>query len=641
MPNTAGKWGATTDPLQIFSTKADLTATQRSTFFVLPRNLMPGWGAVFAPIIHSDAGTLYEGINFGFNAPKGMGSSLGTLQAIIPFSGGNKSFATFTTVVLSTVGFSNTPATYNTVEGSIVQSTLPAGMRLFSDSRGLGRQGLELPPFYGIARLFAVYEAADFVARGSAYDDNTRGADTGAANLLRQDLGGEPAFWIEIDDQGDSTFILNAAALDLSKSPTLIPSFVAGRYVVEASIFGFDRGAFDLTQDCRIVLARTRGSIATDPANANADLPTSETTLVIPAAPQGSDSIAVNYSRTPYQGDAWGSQNSQQDIGQLLGPLTSGNANLVGYTEVNEEQLTRPNQKVLQVVASKGFMTTLGSGRIAGDFSSSAGGLDFRSVGYENAAAFPPESPIDARPVYSYGALTSADDFFALGTTYHGCIEQLPLGALFRSKDFRAEAIDAEAGAIGLLFRDPSFGQLTNIARSSGFEQSAVPVFSAVAGSGVPGDIIVHVDGESGNLSGLTNFRTTRGGSVFVGAGPFPGGELAGAFARLSPSATSNATLCGIAYLVRNTVTTIGASEVSAGSELMLLVVTTAIRKHTSNTVPAYVFCGSQGSGEGFSAADLYRISGRPLVRDAVRSSLDPSTVVLGRKVTLKPRFGG
>ncbi len=126
-----------------------------------------------------------------------------------------------------------------------------------------------------------------------------------------------------------------------------------------------------------------------------------------------------------------------------------------------------------------------------------------------------------------------------------------------------------------------------------------------------------------------------------MASGPFPGGELAGAFAQMSPSTAWNSTLCGIAYLVRNTVTVIGSTEVSAGSELMLLIVTTAVRRHSSKTVPGFVFCGTQGSGEGFSAADLYRISGRPLTNDGVRINVDPSSIVLGRKVSLKPKFGG
>lgn len=639
MPNTSFKWGATTDPLGLFSTGADPTAAKRDTFFILPRNLMPGWGAVHAPVIHTDSGSFVEGISFGFHSPKGSISN--SSRNVIPYDGGNKTFATFATIVLSTVGFANTPATYNAIQVTPIQGALPAGMRFFTDSRGLGRKGLELPPFYGIARLFAVYEALDFVTNGSAYDDTTRAAagGTNATNLLRQDLGDHPAFWIEIDSDGDSTFILNANAIDITKSPNTISSFEAGNYVIESSIFGFDRGAFDLSQDCRIVLARSRPN-ALDPAGADALVETADIILVVPAPPQPADSIAVNYSRTPYQGDAWGSQSNQQDIGQVLGPLTSSAASQIGYTELTETTLTRPNQKPVEVLASKGFMTTFGTGRIAGDYASSAP-LNFRAAGYENVSAWPPASAVTSRPTYAWGALTSADEALALGTSYHGCIEQLPLGALFRSKDFRGEAIDAEAGVVGLLFRDPSKGQVTNVALSTLLEQKSAAVASSAPGGGGPGEILVQVDGETGNMSLLTNYRTTRGGSAYVASGPYPGGELVGAFARLSSSAIQNATLVGIAYLVRNTVTRVGSTEVSAGGELMLLVVTTAIRKHNSATIAASVICGTQGSGEGFSAADLYRLPGRPLTNDGVRINLDPTSIALGHKVSFKPRIGG
>lgn len=635
MPNTDGRWGERTDPLGLFS-GSDADDGRKNMYVVLPRGLMPGWGAVYCPIRHTSDATFGDGINFGFLVPERDLSGAGEyIRNFVPLTNTARSFATFSTVNLSTLGSTQTPATYN---GTFSLDGLPiAGIRRFQDGRGLGRRGLELPPFYGIARLFAVYEARDYKEHQSAYDFITRkrSGEGRATNLLRQDIDG-PTFWIEIDAFGDSTFILNADALDLSRSPNTIESFEAGEYVVEANLFGFDRGAFDLDQDCRIVLARERVDAL---SGGGGIVQTENVALVVPAPLTNAESVAVTYSRTPYQGDAWGSQSSQQDVEQSVGPRASGVANLIGWQEVDEGNLTRPNQKVLQVVASKGFMTTLGTGRIAGDFDGANGALDFRSVGYENAAAYPPQNPVAPRPTYSYGALTSADESFALGTAYHGCTEQLPMGALFGSRDFRGEAIDAGAGAVGLLFREPSLGQLVNVMRSTSLEQSTLPVVTS--SNGGLGQILVHVDGETGNMGVLTNFRTTRGGSVFVASGAFPGGEVAGAFARLEPSVTCNATLCGIAYLVRNTVTEIEPTEVSAGSELMLLIVTTAIRRHTTKTVPAFVFCGTQGSGEGFSAADLYRIAGRPLTHDGGPLTLDPSTLVLGHKVSLKPRLGG
>jgi hypothetical protein len=151
--------------------------------------------------------------------------------------------------------------------------------------------------------------------------------------------------------------------------------------------------------------------------------------------------------------------------------------------------------------------------------------------------------------------------------------------------------------------------------------------------SGQPAEIVVHVDGEQGNYSLLTNYRTNRGGSVFTASGPFPGGEVNSFFGSKAGSAKQPNVLCGIAYLVRNTVTSVGSNEVSAGSELMLMVVTSGVR------VPAgdgwaflSMFCGTNGTGEGYSAADLYRIQGRPLERDNVRINVDPTVINLPRK---------
>jgi hypothetical protein len=634
MPNTGLKWGSRTDPLDLFSGTADTDGTRKNTYVVLPRNLMPGWGAVHVPIRHTTDTTFSDGINFGFLIREGNTSADANIRTFVPLPTSSRSYAAFSTIDLTTVTTTRTPAVYN---GVFTDGPQFAGMRVFNDQRGLGRKGLELPPFYGIARLFAVYEADNYkLGGGSAYDQITRArTSSGAVNLLRQNFDG-PTFWIEIDSDGDSTFVLNADAIDIKRSPNAISSFEAGHYVIEANIFGFDRGAFDLAQDCRIVLTKDRTQALN--ASTPAAVATGSVSLVVPAPPQSTDSIGITYSRTPYQGDAWGSQNSQQDIGQSIGPLTSGIASTIGYTELDEETLTRPNQKVVQVLASKGFMTTFGTGRIAGDYAATGSALDFRSAGYENASAYPPASPVAARPTYGYGALSVNDSYFALGTGYQGCTEQLPMGALFGSRDFRGEAIDSEP--TGLAFQEPGLGQLVNVIRSSSLEQSALPVLTATAGSGGPGQILVHVDGETGNMGLLTNYRTTRGGSAFVASGPFPGGELAGAFARLGVSAAHNATLCCIAYLVRNTVTAIGSSEVSAGSELMLLVVTTAVRRIPGLVVPGFAFCGTQGSGEGFSAADLYRLSGRPLIHDGVRLNLDPSSIVLGHKVSLKPRIG-
>ena len=72
-------------------------------------------------------------------------------------------------------------------------------------------------------------------------------------------------------------------------------------------------------------------------------------------------------------------------------------------------------------------------------------------------------------------------------------------------------------------------------------------------------------------------------------------------------------------------------TEVSAGTELALLVVTTANRILDMNR-PAWVVIGTNGTGEGISAADMYRLEGRPLLRDNAHYTIDPSAIALSTR---------
>lgn len=640
------KW-STTDPLGLFSGETDPTANLKNVYLPIKRNLMPGWSEVRVPIVHGDptsipaaptTGTFHQGINFGILTKKGPTPG-DSEKNFVPFDNGTLSYAPMSTLDL----LPETTATFNT--SFSFGGDAFAGIRKFTDTRNLGREGLELPPFYGIARLFAVYEALDYKANGSAFDPTSREPVAGnATNLLRQDIS-EATFWIEVDDDGDSTFILNANAIDIARSPNAIASFASGNYVVEASIFGFDRGSFDLDQEFRLVLTRERNDAASGTrannfgANPGTNAVITTPDLVVPAPVLASDEVSINYSRTPYQGDAWGSQTNQTDISYLPGPLTTGTLFQLTSTELDESALTRPNQKALEVLSSVGFATTLGSGRLSGDFDSDAT-FDFRTVGYEDLnTAFPPTTGVDDRYTQKIPALESEESNIELGTSYHNCIERLPLGAIFRDKDFRGNFLSGvSSGDLNqfdtpLIFAKdlaPSFEGF-GLAASSSLEQTEVPINTPSQSSGQPGEVLAHVDGEQGNYALLTNFRTIRGGSVFRVNGPRPGGETVAQLTSTAPSFTTPGVLSGIAYLVRNTVTSVGANEVSAGSEMMLLIVTTGKRLGAVGE-PLKVFLGTNGTGEGVSAADLYRIEGRPLVRDNVRVEIDPSTITLPKK---------
>jgi len=634
----AAKW-ATTDPLELFAGETDPDTNTNNICMPMPRKLIPGWGAVHAPIIHTDNTVWDEGVNFMVLTTKGdKTTGPASEKNFVPFENGSLSYAVFSTADLNTYP-APAAATYN---AQLTYSGITyAGMRQYTETRALGREGLEMPPFYGIARLFAVYEAEDYSDNGSNYDATTRQyVGGGAANLLRQNFNG-PVFWIEIDDDGDSTFILNAEAIDITKSPNLISSFAAGHYVIEANIFGFDRGSFDLNSDFRFVLTRerleTKSATRTNNYGPISQAETSTPNLVIPAPAINSDEIAVNYSRTPYQGDAWGSQTLQQDIQHKQGPLLTSTLYQLLSTELNEAALTRPNQKALEVLASRSFLTTLGTGRLSGDLSPSATSLDFRNVGYEDWTN-PITSALDPRPTLALAALDSTHAG-AIGTAYHGCIERLPLGAGLLDKDFKGDFIGGVSSQVPTPFMyTDSYGPgilPSSIAVNSSYEAAGLLVGTSSLSSGQPGEVVVHVDGEQGNYGLLVNFRTNRGGSGFTAFPPHPGGEFAMQFQTAGTSPSFSTVLAGSAYLVRNTVTNIGSTEVSAGGELMLLVVTSGTQLKTGTTRNIVIQSGTNGTGETVSAVDLYRLPGHPLVSDNVRFDVDPTSIDLAKKTPL------
>jgi hypothetical protein len=212
-----------------------------------------------------------------------------------------------------------------------------------------------------------------------------------------------------------------------------------------------------------------------------------------------------------------------------------------------------------------------------------------------------------------------------------GATCNLPLGALFLDKDFRGNSIGGPSGDsrhLSIGNYAPGTQGASVAPDNSEFHIAPVHTASISTDSGV----VVHLDGNGDSYNVLLNYRTNRGGSAFTASG-LPGGDLGAVLPSSGTSETSGGILSGVAYLVRNVPTSIGANEVSAGQEVMMLVVTTARTQKSSNQgTQNTVQMGSAGSGEGFSAADLYRISGHPLTNDPARSTVDPLTIVLARK---------
>jgi len=635
LDGTTSKW-TTTDPLGLFSGTTDSDANRKNFYVTLPRHLVPGWGEVRVPILPVNGTNFHNGINYMLQSLEGLNTNLNDPdhnRQYINYVNGTLSYAALSTGNFS--GVSTTPATYNATF-SFGGNTF-AGLRFFTDQRGMGRKGLELPPFYGIARLFAVYEASDYKTNGSAFNPSTRASigGGGAKNLLRQDFKG-PTFWIEIDDDGDSTFVLNADVLDLTKSPTPIASFESAHYVIEASLFGFDRGAFDLSKPFRLVLSRNRptgtgantGNRATNLSNFIAG-----PSAIIPAPISAADTALVNYSRTPYQGDAWGSQTSYVDIPYSAGPLSSSVAYQVQSSEIDLTNLTRPNQKPLEILASIGFVTTLGTGRLSGDIVE-VNQYDFRNVGREDLTNYPPSSGVAPRPPILPGHLSSTlsvTNDREVSQDYLGCTERLPLGAFWKDYQFHGGSFSDTNKAPFRYTNSVGTGTSISSLVASSAEYEEVEVQTAERSPGVPGDTLVHVDGETGNYALLTNFRTNRGGSVFLGSGSHPGGELHATYDHQEGTGRDTNLITGRAFLVRNSVTNVGANEASAGDELMMLVVTNASRL-SNDGYTSEVIIGTNGTREGYAAADLYRIEGHPLVSNHVHYDVDPNTITVANR---------
>jgi len=631
LDGTTAKW-TTTDPLGLFSGSTDSDANRKNFYVQLPRHLVPGFGAVHAPVLPANGTIFHRGVNFMLQSREGLNTS-------VTDSDHCKQYINYTTNVplsyasISTGNFTGltiVPATYNSTFsfGGITH----AGSRFFTDSRGLGRQGIELPPFYGIARIWAVYEASDYKANGSGVNPSTReSTGVGAVNLLRQNFNG-PTFWIEIDDDGDSTFILNAETLDLSKSPVPIPSFTSKHYVVEASIFGFDRGAFDLNKPFKMVLSRDRSAANTGVRSTNTDVAIFGPVSILPGPMSASDTALLNYSRTPYLGDPWGSQSNYLDLGHSPGPFQTTTAYQLASSQLDEASLTRPNQKALEILASIGFITTLGSGRFSGDVVP-GNVYDFRNVGFEDQTVYPPTSGVAPRPKILMGAIS---DLTApeVNPEYLGCSERLPLGGFWKDKDFRGGYF-TNANLSPLAYLDKTgvgFGA-ASLAKTKLLEQDEINLLPASIAAGQAGEVVVEVDGESGNYTLLTNFRTFRGGSAFTASGDRPGGEVFVVYDNLMVLNKSSRVLVGRAFLVRNSVTNVGGNEASAGDELMLAIVTTTQTLESGVPKGGSLFIGTNGTGEGLSAAELYRIEGHPLIANHVRYEVDPTTIQLPNKL--------
>jgi hypothetical protein len=372
----------------------------KNAAFVLPEAIMPRFGRQDIPL-HTYTGTedqFRNGLNHifidkplsqsdqVFNIIGGLdnGGSPGTNNVLFVTGDPNTAWGQRQAIntINSKIGIGARRTTFTDVPSSDFGSTL---------------NGIELPPYYGIVRVYGVYErdlfathltnqnqlAGHAVNRVDVANNVTNGncpnllrTDTSAFTMyIRQNGGKELVNGVDGQSNTDylhaHTYMITEHAIDISRLEGLKDPnnpqqdiwsegsvFTSFNYVVEAVVFMFADGFISHN---RYVLPRKHNGsgsalLATDEQKA-------VVSTVIPFAPPIGSHITVSYKRTPYQGDPLGT------LGQSDQTVPQGRKSLNKLrlgTKVQPVNLSNTNERNLEVLASIDFYTTLGTGKIGG-----------------------------------------------------------------------------------------------------------------------------------------------------------------------------------------------------------------------------------------------------------------------------------
>jgi len=377
--------GATTYPTFVPFSKDgnNLFTTGLTGGYAVPPEFMPRFGRQDIPY-HTFTGVsdpLYPGINHLFaDGPDATASVFYIVGGVDNTGPGNsvKSILFDTTIVYGAAG------SVTTVSNTAYGARKVYDTSVVSSDLGRGLRGVELPPYLGIARLYGVYERADFVAHtdasnvGAFQNTNRTQSIVGVGgrppvNLLRTDASKQTLFIRQngansYTEQADShTYVVPQEALDITR----IPSYVSGQefqdfdYVVECVVFGFAEGFINKNN---YVLARRHSgtsALVTDAAN----LELTNVSMVLPAPAPASVSPYEVYYRTVYQGDPYmtrgGVSAQPSDYATRYGQIPQVDAAQLG-TIINQTGVDIPNPRALEVLATMDFYTTLGTGKVGG-----------------------------------------------------------------------------------------------------------------------------------------------------------------------------------------------------------------------------------------------------------------------------------
>ena len=250
-----------------------------------------------------------------------------------------------------------------------------------SSDFGAGLDGIMLPPYLGMARVYGVYDRRDFVAKGGVtfQADRVTPEASAAVNLLQRDADKQTLFICQdgaldlTGERGDHTYIVPFNTIDITKSPDFTDGELPEQleYVVEFACFGFSRGFINKNN---FVMARRHNGQGT--LRADGDNPELEGAfLCLPSAAPDSSRVYLSSERTVYQGDPYMSRNGDTrtvtDYENRYGQVAQSDAYELNFPieqfdSAGDQVPQVPNARSFQVLAAVDFYTTMGTGNIGG-----------------------------------------------------------------------------------------------------------------------------------------------------------------------------------------------------------------------------------------------------------------------------------
>lgn len=390
--------------------------------FAVPREFMPRFGRQDIPFwVDIDAGTgpFLSGINHLFTDQTdasndvfsiiGGESNLGVgalVKSMFFVTGNTAHISGYDYGHRDTfVGLANNQPFIGARKTTSIPSTNPDGLDLIatlkavnSSDLGRGLKGIQLPPYYGPARIYGVYEARDYIAAGGNSFNAARTTLTGTIgasllpNLLKEDATQQTLFILEggakdytgsaygtvaprdPDCVNDHTYIIPSNALDITRALNYVAGdeFEDYEYVVECVVFGFARGF--INQNNYVMTRLYDGAGVEQIDGTNPELVGIRMTIPAPAG--SADNLYTAYNRVPYQGDPFmsrgGDAQATADYEERYGQLSVGAQYAVRTpiqqfnTATGQYMPEIPNARAFEILASLDFYTTMGTGKVGG-----------------------------------------------------------------------------------------------------------------------------------------------------------------------------------------------------------------------------------------------------------------------------------